>query len=310
MQNSASQLFQCIKERLTKEIIGHDNIILDIIGSYLAGGHVLIEGPPGTGKTKLIRDTSKILNRQFSRIQFTADLLPSDIIGTNVLDPIKKEFDFIQGPIFTNILLADEINRAPPRTQSALLEAMEEKQITVENQTFTLPHDFFVLATQNPLDFEGTFPLPEAQMDRFFLHLKVEHGSAEHDLAILQLKEKESPPIPTLEQNFDLLQIRNDISSVKIDDSLQKFIVKVVSRTRRNEFIADGSSVRGALAIQKLAKVKAAISNREFVIPEDLLGSMTPCLRHRIHLTPEARISRISKEQVIQEITEKVGFPK
>lgn len=295
-----------------KYLFGCRDLVKHFIVAYLAGGHVLLEGPPGTGKTLAAKLLAQVLAKKFKRIQFTSDLLPSDIIGAHIFLPNKQEFEFIQGPVFTDFLLADEINRTPPRTQSALLEAMEEKQVTSEGKLFNLSSDFFVVATQNPRDFEGTFPLPEAQLDRFLFKINLEPTSIEMEAAILkQIMAGVLPPDLAQVPQIPLTnpQIFQEINSVTVDDSLMIYIAKILNETRVHPMVQWGSSTRAGIAFAKCARVLAAIDGRNHIIPDDIKELAVPILRHRLRLTSEAQVSQVDEAVVIEEIMSKVPYP-
>ncbi len=311
-------LVQQTYERIAQNIlgkfwIGQETSLLLFFASWLCRGHVLLEGPPGTGKTLAAKLMSHVLSKTFLRIQFTSDLMPADILGANIYTPGKEGYQFIPGPIFTDCVLADEINRTPPRTQSALLEAMEERQVSIEGKRMPLSPDFFVVATQNPQEFEGTFALPEAQVDRFLIKLVVTHNDSSADFEIIKghftgrlppdLKSLPSIPI-------DRKAIDAELATVRVDDSLIRYISKIVTATRNHASLSSGSSVRGALAIAKTAQALSAIQGRTFVTADDVKAMTLPCLRHRIRLSPESIMSGESDISVIQSILAKIEFPK
>lgn len=294
-------------------VLGQQELLQNILIAFLGRGHVLVEGPPGTAKTLTAKLLAKVLSKSFKRIQFTSDLLPGDILGTYIFSPEKREFQFIKGPLFADFIVADEINRTPPRTQSALLEAMEERQITVEGNLMKLSQDFFVIATQNPQDFEGTFSLPEVQLDRFLMKLKVDHASVETETAVLGLiAEGKLPPVldevPTV--LIDRAQIDAEIKLVRIDVSLRKYIAELVAKTRSHPALLAGSSVRGGIALMTCARMLALVNGRDFITPDDikLLAKATLC--HRIRLSPEARLSGTSEESILEQILKELPFPK
>lgn len=296
----------------TKYILGNDGLIDFLLISWLARGHVLIEGPPGTGKTLSAKTLSKLLAKSFKRIQFTSDMLPADITGSHIYQPSNQSFQFVKGPIFADCILADEINRTPPRTQSALLEAMEERQVTIEGNRFELNSEFFVIATQNPQDFEGTFPLPEAQTDRFLFKLVLTHADLETDVRIMRgTLTRELPPpfddLPTL--TADRAALDQEIDSIRVDDSLLQYIARILQLTRQHPMLSNGSSVRGGLALAKTSRILAALAGRDFVIPDDVKFLALPVLRHRIHITPEAQLSGETPEKILGEILKKAEFP-
>lgn len=273
-----------IKENVNKIIIGKSQVIDLILTSILAGGHVLLEDTPGTGKTVLAKSIAKSINSNFKRIQFTPDLLPSDITGLNIFNQKENQFTFIKGPIFTNILLADEINRATPRTQSSLLESMEEKQITTDGTTRYLEKPFLVIATQNPIETAGTFPLPEAQLDRFMMQLNMGYPTENEELEIINRFISDNPleKVNAVCNKEDIIKMQNLISTVFVHNSIRNYIVNIVQATRKNSSIALGISPRGTLALLKSSQVYAAINGRNYVIPDDVKFLAPFVLAHRI----------------------------
>lgn len=285
-----------------------------VLTSILADGHILIEDLPGLAKTLMAKSFAKALGLEFKRVQFTPDLLPSDIIGVNVFNQKTLEFEFKKGPVFTNILLADEINRAPPKTQSALLEAMQEKQVTVEGKTYQLPRPFIVIATQNPIEQEGTYPLPEAQLDRFLVRLRVGYPSKEDEKEILRRRierKQEEVEIDTVLSPEELLEMQREIEDVYVSEAIIEYITSIVWATREDrKNIEVGVSPRGSLALLKLSRAYAAIEGRDYVIPDDVKAVAVPALSHRIILKRELWYTRVSQESVIMKILEKVPVPK
>ena len=273
-----------IKENVNKIIIGKSQVIDLILTSILAGGHVLLEDTPGTGKTVLAKSIAKSINSNFKRIQFTPDLLPSDITGLNIFNQKENQFTFIKGPIFTNILLADEINRATPRTQSSLLESMEEKQITTDGTTRYLEKPFLVIATQNPIETAGTFPLPEAQLDRFMMQLNMGYPTENEELEIINRFISDNPleKVNAVCNKEDIIEMQNLISTVFVHNSIRNYIVNIVQATRKNSSIALGISPRGTLALLKSSQVYAAINGRNYVIPDDVKFLAPFVLAHRL----------------------------
>lgn len=316
------QHFQRVREEIGKVIVGNEEIVEGILTSLLAKGHVLMEGIPGLGKTKLVHTLSDVLHLKFSRIQFTPDLMPGDIIGSNVVRENElgdKYLDFQPGPIFANVILADEINRATPKTQSALLEAMQEKSVTVGKVTHRLDLPFFVLATQNPLEMEGTYPLPEAQLDRFFFKLKVVYPDVESLHKILdRTTELEEPEVGIVLDKEQILELRKTVRAVPIARQVQEYAIRITLATHpesahahemTKKYVRFGASPRGAQAMVIGAKVKALLENRVHVSCEDLRAVALPALRHRVLLNFEGEAERIDPDQVLQRIIETLPEP-
>lgn len=308
---------QTIWNKLRKDygewIFGHEGLIDLLFIAYFARGHVLIEGPPGTGKTVTAKLLSRFLSKAFKRVQFTSDMLPADILGSHIYVPDKQEFKFIPGPVFTDFLLADEINRTPPRTQSALLEAMEERQVTIDGELFKLKNDFFVVATQNPYDYEGTFPLPEVQLDRFLFKIVLNHADLSTERKILEqvVLDLIPPPFERFEAlTFDREQVEKEIGTVKVEGSLFEYISKLLAATRHHSMFSSGASIRGGIALVRTSRIRALCEGRNYVILDDIKLLATPILRHRIRLNPEAEIAQVSEADLIQEILKKIEFPK
>lgn len=308
-----------LKESMSLSIIGQEKLIERLILVLLADGNLLLEGLPGLAKTRAIKSLAKQLNCGLSRIQFTPDLLPSDVTGTEIYQPDSKEkFIFQKGPVFSNLILADEINRAPAKVQSALLEAMEERQVSVAGKTYKMYPLFMVLATQNPIEQEGTYPLPEAQMDRFLMHVIIDYPDDEAELKILRLNrseqggEKSNPDKLSAEVIFEA---RKEIAKVTISESMERYIVDIISATRYpgkySEELADwmdfGASPRGSIAIDRAARTHAWMEGKDFVTPDDIRAVVHDCLRHRIVLSYEANANEISTDKVIKEILKKVA---
>ncbi len=304
-----------IKKEVNKIIVGQDDMIELLIAAILADGHVLIEGVPGVAKTLSAKLLSKTMTVGFSRIQFTPDLMPSDIIGTSIYNLKTSEFEFIQGPLFSNIILIDEINRAPAKTQSALFEAMEERQITVDGKTYLLPPPFIVLATQNPVEQEGTYRLPEAQLDRFLFKIEVDYPNLEDETRIIAEYHARKNTVDIASVNgvmnaSEVKEYRNKVSQVHIDANLISYIAKIVNQTRNNSSLYLGASPRASLAILTSSKAIAAMRGRDFVTPDDIKFVATPVLKHRVILTPEKEMEGITTKDVIKGIIEKIEVPR
>ncbi len=292
-------------------IIGKREVVRFVLVSFLCNGHVLIEDIPGVGKTMLARAFSRVLNCSFRRIQFTPDLLPADITGTSIYNQKNGEFEFKSGPVFTNILLADEINRATPKTQSALLEAMEERQVTADGTTYQLPHPFFVIATENQIELQGTYPLPEAQLDRFWMKVSIGYPSKSDEISILNHQE-DHHPIQDIQSVLDveeILAMQERVRQVYIAPSLQDYLVELVAATRRHPQISLGGSPRASLCLMHSAKALAAVSGRDYVLPDDVKALAVPVLGHRVLLKPEARVRRWTTDTIIREILGTLPVP-
>ena len=319
--------FLTIRKHLEQEIVGQDDLIDRLLISLLTGGHILLEGPPGLAKTTAVKAIASGVHASFQRIQFTPDLMPSDLTGGEIFNPETRKFEFIKGPIFNQIILADEINRAPPKIQSALLEAMQEQQVTVNGVTRDLPELFLVLATQNPLEQSGTYPLPEAQLDRFLLHVKLDYPSPENELEILRRDRKnfkkeqssntkteraESPISPA-----NVLDARKQVANTHIDEHLEKYIVDIVTLTRDmnkidpnlGQYVEYGASPRASIALYKASCAMAYLSGRDYVIPEDIHKVVADTLRHRIILNFNAQSDAISKDNLIDKIIKYLPIP-
>ena len=298
-----------ILSEVEKVIIGKKQEIKLILASLFVGGHVLLEGVPGVAKTTIAKTLAKSLKLDFRRIQFTPDLLPSDIIGTVVYNQKTGNFEVRLGPIFANIILADEINRASPKTQSALLEAMQEKQVTIEGVTYKLPEPFMVLATQNPIEMEGTYPLPEAQIDRFLMKIDIDYPTKDETIEILRKFEKISSYDIKPIAKPDFNKIRSLIWRVYVEDSILDYITNIVEESRKHHAVKLGGSPRAAISLYILSRTVALMNGRDYVIPDDVKEVITPVLSHRLILKPEAELEGITVYDVIREIIEKVPVP-
>jgi MoxR-like ATPase len=303
---------ELIISELERAIIGKRDALELVLLGVLGDGHVLIEDFPGLAKTLIARSFAQVASMRFTRVQFTPDLMPGDVTGSSIFDQRRGDFEFRPGPIFTNLLLGDEINRAPPKTQAALLEAMQERQVTIEGTTHPLERPFIVLATQNPIEYEGTYPLPEAQLDRFLLRLRVGYPDADDEWRILERRlerradEVELAPVVDRET---LLAMQGAIEEVHVSESLGRYIVEIVSATRTSPRLQVGASPRGALALLKLARCRAALRGRDFATPDDVKEVAVPALAHRLTLKPELWVQRISGDDVVRETLEQVATP-
>ncbi|CAA6818418.1 MAG: MoxR-like ATPase in aerotolerance operon [uncultured Thiotrichaceae bacterium] len=316
------QEFLKLREHLAEAIVGQSELLDRLLISMLTGGHVLLESLPGLAKTTAVTTLASGVNASFRRIQFTPDLLPGDLTGTEIFDPQQGSFNFVQGPLFNEIVLADEINRAPPKVQSALLEAMQEKQITVGGITRALPELFIVMATQNPLEQSGTYPLPEAQLDRFLLHVVLDYPSANEELEILKRdhamvygKKKEALHSPLHAEQ--VLQARNEVGDIHVSEELERYIVELVGATRRLEafeeswgaYLQAGASPRASLALLRASRALAYIQGREYVVPDDIIAMVPDVLRHRLVLAYAARASGVTADKIIQRVLKEVIIP-
>lgn len=305
----------CIKiiDEISKVIVGKREVLEKIMFGILANGHILFEDYPGLAKTMIARCFSQVLGLEFKRVQFTPDLLPADITGTYVFNQKEMTFNLRKGPIFTNILLTDEINRAPPKTQAALLEAMQEKQVTLEGDTYALEEPFIVMATQNPIEYEGTYPLPEAQLDRFLIKLQVGYPSQRQEKEIIDRRKERRTDDFNLKKVVDakkILEMQRTCEDVFIHDDIEKYIVTIMYTSRISAVIEVGASPRGSLALFKLARARAAYSGRDFVIPDDVKEMVIPALSHRIILKPEVWYTKVTEQGVLNDIVEKIPVPK
>ena len=309
--NGANQVAQRIVDNVKKVIIGKDETIELGLVALMCQGHTLIEDVPGVGKTMLARSIARSAGCDFKRIQFTPDLLPTDVTGVSMFNQKTSEFEFRHGPIISQLVLADEINRATPKTQSALLEAMEEKQVTVEGITYQVPRPFMVMATQNPVEYEGTFPLPEAQLDRFLLMISLGYPTAEEELAIVE-NQRQSHPIDSLgavATSEEVIALQEAVKEVYVDDLIKQYVVSLIEATRGHEDIALGSSPRGSLALFRGSQALAYIRGRDFVLPDDVKELAAPMISHRIIVSAAARMRGIQGKDVVASIVEEVPVP-
>jgi MoxR-like ATPase len=310
-----NEAVESVRQQIKKVIIGQDEMVKLIIAAILADGHVLIEGVPGVAKTLTAKLVARSLDVHFSRIQFTPDLMPSDVLGTPIFNPREASFEFKKGPVFSNVVLIDEINRAPAKTQAALFEIMEERQVTVDGRTYPMQPPFMVLATQNPIEQEGTYRLPEAQLDRFLFKIVVPYPTEAEEYSILsQFHELGNRNVlsmisPVL-RGEQISSIREKVKSLVIDEKLLQFIAKLIHQTRNHKSIYLGASPRASLAIMNASKAMAAISGRDFVTPDDIIEVLAPVLRHRIILSPDKEMEGISEVDVIKQIVQSMDIPR
>jgi MoxR-like ATPase len=304
-----------IKATLAQIIVGQQDVIELVIAGILADGHILIEGVPGVAKTLTAKLVAKAIDAKYSRIQFTPDLMPSDVLGTSVFNPKSTVFEFKQGPIFGNIILIDEINRAPAKTQSALFEVMEERQVTIDGQTYKMDEPFIVLATQNPVEQEGTYRLPEAQLDRFLFKIEIKYPSLEEEIAIVtqQHQQKTTEQLSHIDAvlaGADIIALRKQVRELYVEPKILAFTAQIIHESRSNKALFLGGSPRASLAIVNAAKAMAAIKGRDFVTPDDIINVAKPVLRHRIMLTPDKEMEGVTPDEVIGQIIQKIEVPR
>ncbi len=308
-----AQRAEKVLDEVERAVVGKREALELVLLGMLADGHVLLEDFPGLAKTLIARAFAQVTSMGFTRIQFTPDLMPSDVTGSSIFNQREIDFEFRPGPIFTNLLLADEINRAPPKTQAALLEAMQERQVTIEGVTHVLERPFLVLATQNPIEYEGTYPLPEAQLDRFLLRIRVGYPEREHEWDVLSRRldraadEIELGPVVGREE---LLEMQQSIEQVHVDQSVGLYMVDLVAATRSASGVQVGASPRGSLALLKLSRCRAALQGRDYVIPEDVKAVAVPALAHRLALRPELWVQRLRPEDIVLSLLDEVPTPK
>jgi MoxR-like ATPase len=315
--NEIQSVFTQLAKALSQIVVGQPTLVQNLMVALLSGGHVILEGVPGTGKTLTVKALSRLVQAEFRRIQLTPDVLPSDILGTNIFDFNTRTFTLKKGPVFTQILLADEINRTPPKTQAALLEAMEEQQVTLDGESMMLPDLFWVIATQNSLEFEGTYPLPEAQLDRFLFKLMVDYPDAKSERQMLlnaqaglqtkRLDLEKLQPIATVEQ---VLMARQAVRSVRLTEALLDYLLALVQRTRQHPDLVLGASPRSAVAWLQASKANAWLSGRDYVTPDDIKQTAPPLLRHRLILRPEAQLDGLQIDGVIGSLLGQVAVPR
>ena len=308
---SAATLIGKLEENIRGVMRSNDHGIQWLLSAFFAGGHVLLEDVPGTGKTTLAKSLAASINARFSRIQFTPDLLPTDILGVSMYDQQSRDFHFRKGPVFTQILLADEINRASPRTQSALLEAMAENQVSIEGERFALEDTFFVVATQNPVDFHGTYPLPEAQMDRFAMRFELGYVSEDDELHMLDVQQQRHPfdDLVAVLEPADVRLIREEVKLIRITEELKRYIVKLVASTRNHKEVLMGASPRAGIMLMKCAQAMALVNGEQFVTPDVIQELAIPVIAHRLALHPESDYGGGTAEQVISDIINETEVP-
>jgi len=313
----ASQLAQALRDELHKAVIGQDEVIDGVLTALIAGGHVLIEGVPGLGKTLLVRALARCFGGEFSRIQFTPDLMPSDVTGHAVYDMQTEQFKLRKGPVFTNLLLADEINRAPAKTQAALLEVMQERQVTLEGKALAVPQPFLVMATQNPIEQEGTYPLPEAELDRFMLMLRMDYPQADEELELVRQVTRSAradmldvSALRQLVQPRDVLALQKIASELPLDEQVLDYAVRLTRSTRSWPGLALGAGPRASIALVRGGRARALLRGAEFVTPDDIKGCALAVLRHRVRLSAELDIEGLSVDQVLLQVLDQVAAPR
>ncbi len=308
-----SKPLERLEAALSQVIVGQPQVLADLLTTFLARGHVLLEGVPGVAKTLTARTMAQALGLAFNRIQFTPDLMPSDVVGTSVFRPQDGSFQLVKGPIFTDVLVADEINRTPPKTQAALLEAMEERQVTIDGTTHPLAPSFFVVATQNPLELEGTYPLPEAQLDRFMMRVKVGYPDAAAEKAMLSAFHQRRGSTPSVDRALsaeELLELQRQAFAVTVDDSVLEYVVRLVRATRDDRRLRLGASPRSAQSLLAAARARAALERRAFVTPDEVKAVAPSVLNHRLIVRAEADVEGITTEDVVRQLLERVEVPR
>lgn len=312
----AEQLKQDLNNAIGQVVFGAEELINGLCLALISGGHVLLEGVPGVGKTLLAKTLAAQLGGQFKRIQCTADLMPSDMTGVHVFNEQNREFELVRGPLFANVVLVDEINRTGPKTQSALLQAMEESFITIDRESYSLPDNFLVIASQNPHEFEGTYPLPESQLDRFLLRMIISYPNEQHEAQVLQTYDKpgggHSAQIKTTEQTSQQLidQAREQVSNVHVSNELYQYVIAIANASRAHQQISLGLSTRGALGLMRCARVQAALRGSDFVTPDDVKHVATSVMAHRLILTPEATLENIDTHVLVESVFAQVEVPR
>ncbi|MTG97153.1 MULTISPECIES: AAA family ATPase [Myroides] len=310
-----TQKVQAIKQEVAKVIVGQDKTINQILASLLSNGHILLEGVPGVAKTLSAKLISQTINMGFSRIQFTPDLMPSDILGTSIFNVQNSQFEFKKGPIFSNMILIDEINRAPAKTQAALFEVMEERQVTIDSHTYKMDQPFIVIATQNPIEQEGTYRLPEAQLDRFLFKINIEYPNLEEEIQIIEkehtlVDQTKLEKIDKVIQPEELVAFQKLVKQIIIEKNLMEYIAKIIANTRTNPLLYLGASPRASIAILNASKAFAALNNRDFVTPEDIKEAVYPVLQHRIIVSPEREMEGMTAKDIIYQIVESIDIPR
>ncbi len=313
----ASDIVRRMREEIRRAIVGQQAVVDQVLACCLAGGHVLIEGVPGLGKTLLVKALAKTFSGNFSRIQFTPDLMPADVMGHAVYDMKNQTFSVRKGPVFTHLLLADEINRAPAKTQSSLLEVMQERQVTIEGESHVLSSPFMVLATQNPLENEGTYPLPEAQLDRFLIKVRIDYPTADEEAAMLQMVTRnrigdglEVAQVNTLVKPETIVALQQFVAQVNVDEAVAAYAVRLVRATRDWPGMAIGAGPRGSIALIRIARAMALLAGRDYVTPADIKSACLPVLRHRVALSPESELDGLSSDDLLTNLVEQVPAPR
>jgi MoxR-like ATPase len=312
---AAATLLAGLRAALARVVVGQEAAVDAVLAAYAAGGHVLIEGVPGIGKTLLARATAGALGARFARVQFTPDLMPGDLVGTNVFDAAAREFRLVSGPVFTDVLMADEINRTPPKTQSALLEAMQERQVTIDGRTLPLESHFFVMATQNPVEFEGTYPLPEAQLDRFLLRVEMGLPEPAAELELFRRfasgeRRPDADPVSAVAGAAEVRALRQATRGVHVKDELLGYLAALTAAVRRSPHVELGISPRGALALLEAARASALLAGRDFVLPDDLKRFLRPCWGHRVLLRAESELEGHTAARLLDEAARTVEVPR